>query len=153
MINLRTITTNNVDEICDLKADRNLVVNNEGSLADAFAYWTEYGKSPIVCGIYDDETPVGFTMVSYYEDDDRDNDGVPYYFLWRMMIDENHQNKGYGREAMKLIIEKVKMLPMGQSNAFYTSTNGVGALKLYESVGFVRTEVERYGEVELRFAL
>jgi len=153
MINLKPITTKNVDEISELKADRSLVVNNEGSLADAFAYWAEYGKPPIVYGIYNDETPVGFIMVSYYEDDDRGNKGIPYYFLWRMMIDENHQNKGYGREAMKLIIEEVKTLPKGESNAFYTSTNGEAALKLYESSGFERTGVLRYGEVELRLTL
>jgi len=153
MINLKPITTKNVDEISELKADRSLVVHNEGSLADAFAYWTEYGRSPIVYGIYSDGTPVGFVMVAYFEDDDRDNDGIPYYFLWRMMIDENHQNKGYGREAMKLIIEKVKTFPNGESNAFYTSTNGEAALKVYEGVGFERTGVMRYGEIELRLAL
>jgi len=153
VINLRTITTKNVDEVCELKADRSLVVNNEGSLAEAFAYWAEYGKPPMVYGIYNDEIPVGFVMVSYYEDDDRDNEGIPYYFLWRMMIDENHQGKGYGKEAMKLIIEKVKTLPMGQSNAFYTSTNGSAALKLYEGLGFERTGAIRYGEIELKYAL
>ena len=153
MINLQPITSKNDDEICKLKADKNLVRHNEGSLADAYIYWAEHGNSPIVYGIYDNETPVGFVMVAYFEDDDRDNEGIPYYFLWRMMIDENHQNKGNGREAMKLIIEEVKTFPKGKSNAFYTSTNGVAALKLYEGSGFVMTGEIRYGEVELRFAL
>ena len=153
MINLKLITSKNIDEICELKADRSLVVNNEGSLAEAYAYWVEYGDSPLVYGIYDDEAPVGFLMVAYFEDNDYDNKNIPYYFLWRMMIDGNHQNKGYGREAMKLIIEKVKTLPNGESNAFYTSTNGEAALKVYEGVGFERTGVMRYGEIELRLAL
>ena len=123
MINLKPITSKHVDEICELKADRAFVLHNEGSLADAFAYWVEHGKPPIVYGIYNNETPVGFVMVAYFEDDDRDNNGIPYYFLWRLMIDENHQNKGYGRESMKLIIEEVKKFPLGKSNAFYTSTH------------------------------
>ena len=62
MINLKPITSKNDDEICGLKADRALVRHNEGSLADAFVYWVEYGKSPIVYGIYNEETPVGFVM-------------------------------------------------------------------------------------------
>ena len=102
--------------------------------------------------IYDDEAPVGFVMVAYFDDDDRDNNAVPYYFLWRLMIDEGHQNKGYGREVMKLIIDEVKTMPKGESNAFFTSTNGPAAMKLYESLGFVGT-VERFGETELKFEL
>ena len=47
MINLRTITTENVDAVCELKADRNLVADNASSLADAFAYWTEVGDAPL----------------------------------------------------------------------------------------------------------
>jgi len=154
MINLKPITSKNDDEICRLKADKSLVRHNEGSLADAFVYTVEYGNTPIVYGIYNDETPVGFVMVAYFEDDDRDNSGIPYYFLWRLMIDEQHQNKGYGREAMKLIIEEVKTLPKGSSNAFYTSTHGAAALKLYEGLGFTRTRRESPGEeVELRIEL
>ena len=153
MINLKPITSKNIDEICDLKADRALVVNNEGSLAEAYAYWVEFGNAPIAYGIYDDETPVGFLMVAYFEDDDYDNKNVPYYFLWRMMIDENHQNKGYGREAMKLIIDEVRTFPKGESNAFYTSTCGEAALKLYESCGFKRTGQLNGKEDVLRLAL
>ena len=154
MINLKKITTANVDEIVALKADKKLVYHNEGSLADSFAYWTEYGYPPIVYGIYNDEMPVGFVMVAYFEDDDRDNNAIPYYFLWRLMIDEKHQNKGYGHEAMKLIIEEVKTLPNGYANAFYTSTHGENALKLYESLGFARTNREKLGEeIELRMEL
>jgi len=153
MINLKPITSKNIDVICELKADRSLVVNNEGSLAEAYAYWVEYGEAPIVYGIYDNETPVGFLMVAYFKDDDYDNKNVPYYFLWRMMIDENHQNKGYGREAMKLIIEEVKTFPKGKSNAFYTSTRGEAALKLYEGVGFKRTGQINGQEAVLRLVL
>jgi len=153
MVNLKPITSKNDDEICGLKADRNLVRHNEGSLADAFVYTIEYGTTPIVYGIYNDEIPVGFVMVAYFEEDDRDNEGIPYYFLWRMMIDEKHQNKGYGREAMKLIIEEVKTFPKGKSNAFYTSTHGAAALKLYKSLGFKVTKEVPGEEIELRLAL
>jgi len=153
MINLKPITSKNADEICNLKADRNLVADNTGSLADAYTYWVDYNSPPIVYGIYDDENPVGFMMVAYFKDDDYDDSGIPYYFLWRMMIDENHQNKGYGQEAMRLIIKEVKALPRGEAAAFYTSTRGEAALKLYASCGFEKTGQLNGREEVLRLAL
>ena len=154
MINLKPVTSKNDDEICNLKADSKLVRHNEGSLADAFVYTTEYGQTPMAYGIYHDETPVGFVMVAYFTEDDRGNHGIPYYFLWRLMIDEKHQGKGYGREAMQLVIDEVKTLPKGYANAFYTSTHGAAALRLYEGLGFKRTGQEAEGEeIELRLAL
>lgn len=93
---------------------------------------------------------MGFAMVDYIgdpavanADDDIDNNGKPYYYLWRLMIDDAHQNKGYGRKAMELIINEVKVLPRGGADAFYTSVvmeevNPVGA-NFYLSLGFVKT--------------
>ena len=154
MINLKPITLKNVDDIIALKADRKLVLHNEGSIADAFAYWVERGYPPIIYGIYNAEQPVGFVKVTYWQDDDRDNNNIPYYFLHRLMIDENHQGKGYAYDAMKLVVEEVKTLPNGSANAFFTSTHGEHATRLYEKLGFVRTYREKEGEeVELKLAL
>ena len=43
--------------------------------------------------VYADEEPVGFVMV--HEDPDE-----PEYFLWRLMIDEEHQGNGFGRRVL-----------------------------------------------------
>jgi len=149
MITLQPITQKNAYAIMRLKADENLVANNTKSMAEAFAYWMDKGTPPIVRAIYHEETPVGFVMVDYdaatsFDDaDEINNHGAPYYYLWRLMIDENHQNKGYGRAAMSLVINEVKTLPLGAANAFYTSVvmeevNPVGA-NFYLSLGFEKT--------------
>ena len=154
MVTLRKITLQNVDDIIALKADRKLVLHNEGSLADAFAYWSERGYPPLVYGIYSGEVPVGFVKVTYWQDDDRDNANIPYYFLHRLMVDEQAQGKGYGYDAMKLVIAEVKKQPTGYANAFFTSTHGENATKLYEKLGFKRTYREADGEeLELRYDL
>ena len=36
---------------------------------------------------------------------------VPDYYLWRFMIDADHQGKGFGAHAMELVIEHVKTRP------------------------------------------
>ena len=150
MITLRPITRKNEDDIMLMKADPKLVAPNMVSMAQAFAYTMDNGKPPIVHAIYHEETPVGFVMVDYLdaaasiEDaDEINNNGEPYYYLWRLMIDEKYQNKGYGRAAMALVIDEVKTLPLGEAKAFYTSVvmedvNPVGA-NFYLSLGFKKT--------------
>ncbi|MDE6621419.1 MAG: GNAT family N-acetyltransferase [Lachnospiraceae bacterium] len=41
---------------------------------------------------------VGFIMLGYYEVEG-------YYTLWKFMIDEKYQNKGYGKRALRLGID------------------------------------------------
>lgn len=63
------------------------------------------------------------------------------YNLWRLMIDENHQKKGYGREAIRLALEFVKTFPCGKAEycwLSYEPENEV-ARRLYASFGFMET--------------
>ncbi len=53
--------------------------------------------------IYADETPVGFIMLSVLPE-------KPEYVLWRFLIGEAHQGRGWGTAAMKLVIEHVRAL-------------------------------------------
>jgi diamine N-acetyltransferase len=34
-----------------------------------------------------------------------------FYYFWRLMIDKNHQGKGYGKQAVAKILEEVKTEP------------------------------------------
>lgn len=97
------------------------------SLAEANFYDSAWFRA-----IYADETAVGFVML-----DDRPEE-VRYY-LWRFMIDERYQGMGFGREAMKLVIEHVKTRP--GATELLTSVMQVdgGAQGFYESLGFVTT--------------
>ena len=57
---------------------------------------------PFPFAIYADERPVGFVMITYritgYELPTIADDS---YCILRLMIDQQFQNRGYGREAMK----------------------------------------------------
>jgi diamine N-acetyltransferase len=48
--------------------------------------------------IYHDEVMVGFLMYGIDPDDDN-------YWVYRLMVDREFQRKGYGKGAMKLLLE------------------------------------------------
>ena len=82
--------------------------------------------------IYAGDTPVGFLMTS--EAPDRGD-----YFLWRLMIDARFQGNGYGEQAVKLLIERIRRTP--DAKCLVTShLKGDGdAGGLYEKLGFSYT--------------
>ena len=73
--------------------------------------------------------------------------------LWRFMIDADHQGCGYGRDALRLIIEHVRRLP--HVNTFYTSfVPGEGSPEgFYRKLGFVPTGRVEDGEEILKLDL
>ena len=145
MITLKEITTDNIDDVLALKVrddQKGFVVSNAESLAKAYVY----SKTAYPFAVYDDETLVGFIMMGYYALKE-------YYTLWEFMIDEKYQNKGYGREALKLGINFVK--EKFNPDSIYTGVapgNSV-AKGLYESVGFAATGFAELGMEEMKLSL
>jgi len=45
---------------------------------------------------------------------------LPCYYIWRILIDKNHQGKGYGKQAIAKIIEEIKTMPHGKADRVYT---------------------------------
>ncbi len=107
----------------------------------AYAYATvAEGKFAEVFGIYDGDEAVGFAMIGH---NSYSYEGAPEackhsYDLWRLMIDEECQGQGYGRDALKLLIDYMLTFPDGEEDMLttsYTKGNDV-AKNLYMSVGF-----------------
>jgi diamine N-acetyltransferase len=129
------------------------VASVEQSFADAVEhpeacarYWT----------VYDGEQAVGFVMIS---DDipretlEADPTLVGPYFLWRLLIDERHQRRGYGTAALDALVAYVRGRPNG--DALLTSAGqGQGSPQpFYERYGFVPTGQVLEHEVVLRLDL
>ena len=153
MITLQPITSRTGFAVCQMKADPTLVASNIQSLAEAFAYYSEHKQMPIAYAVCHNGISVGFIMALYNPPTEFapfiDNKGEPYYYLWRNMIDEKHQNKGYGRAAMELLIAEAKAGKYGEANAFYTGSAPESPVtaKFYGSFGFVNTgEIDRDGD-------
>jgi diamine N-acetyltransferase len=143
-ITLKTITSDNWRECIKLNVGDNqkqFVASNMYSLAES-AFEPDDKLIPL--GIYDGENMVGFLMY-----------GCPTYenSTWeicRLMIDKNHQKKGYGRAAMEAAIERISNEP--DCDAIYTSyePNNEVAAKLYADLGFLDTGQMLEGEVLVR---
>jgi RimJ/RimL family protein N-acetyltransferase len=72
------------------------------SVTESLREWVEEpGGRGIYRAIYADETPVGFVMIS----DDVDGPGYIPQFLWKLLIDERHQRRGYGTATLDLVAD------------------------------------------------
>jgi diamine N-acetyltransferase len=100
--------------------------------------------------IYEDETPVGFVMIS-------DEVGSPEYiahYVWKLLIDERYQRRGFGTATLDLIVAYFRGRPAVE--VLWTSAGqGDGSpTTFYERYGFERTgEIVFDNEVLLRLKL
>ena len=75
-------------------------------------------------------------------------------WLYHLFIDERHQGRGYGREALATLISQVKSLqPLRQSLLLTVHPENSLAQRLYTTMGFAPTGDERGGEPVYRLAL
>ena len=143
-VTLREITADTVRAICKLETapgqDR-FVAPNAVSIAQA-----HFEPKAWFRAIYAGDEPVGFVML--YDDPDEAR-----YYLWRLMLADGSQRKGYGRRAMEQVIEYVRTRP----NAEYLYTSYVplpgGPGDFYHKLGFEDTGDVDEGEVVCRLAL
>ncbi|EKQ68254.1 acetyltransferase, ribosomal protein N-acetylase [Leptolyngbyaceae cyanobacterium JSC-12] len=141
-VTLREITKENLRDILRLKVAPNqeqFVAPNAVSIAEAhFAPEVAWFRA-----IYAGDVPVGFLML---EDDVVQRQ----YFLWRFMIDERYQGRGYGRKALELFFEHVRTRP----GATVVDTSCVpaegGPGPFYEKMGFVYTGEKEGDELCMR---
>jgi len=142
----KEISAENYHECIKLKVFPNqedFVASNSFSLLEA-----HYEGNCYPLGIYVDGVMVGFLMYSH------NLAGTEYpidsWWMQRLMIDHQHQRKGYGKEAINKLLDFIKA--QGFCNEFYTSAEpaNAGAIMLYEKLGFVRTGEIVEGEIVLK---
>ena len=146
MIHLERINGKNVWDVLKLHVrddQKSFVAPNETSLVEAYIALTNNGHA-FPFAICDDDGPVGFCMIGYGTDDDWEDApsiAAGNYNLWRFMIDESEQGKGYGRIAMQKALEFIATEPCGPAEycwLSYEPENKV-AKSLYSSFGFAET--------------
>ena len=146
MIRLEKVNAKNVWELLKLTVadeQKSFVAGNDVSIIEAYTTITANGHA-FPFGIYDGEKPVGFLMIGFDVDDywdDAPEIANGNYFLWRLMIDEEYQGKGYGKEAVRLAMEYINTLPCGAAEYCWLSyePENETARKLYRSFGFAET--------------
>ena len=143
-VSLRTITRANFRSLMRLsvgESQQNFVADNRASVAEAYV---EESFQPF--GIYHGDEPVGFTMYGYDDESGR-------WWIIRLMLDERHQAKGYGRAAMLLLIDLMRSRHrMAEMYTSHVRDNEVAG-RLYRQLGFTDTGQSGEGEVLLRLSL
>ncbi len=147
MITLKEITEENFIDAFNLKlgeGQEEYVSHPVRSLAQAYVYREQCQP---FC-IYHEDEMVGYVMVIYDHD-------VPEYDIWHMMIDASGQGKGYGKAALRLVMDYIKTKPFGSSDrvALTCNKDNSAALELYRKMGFEETGVEDEDEIELSMSI
>ncbi len=146
MLHLVEIDRYNYLSVLDLSVSaeqKSFVASNQYSLAQAYAQ-----PECVPLALYAENRPVGFAMYGLDEDDHQ-------YWIYRLMIDQRFQGVGYGREAMHLLIDRIRGLSDEEHNRVYISFEPENeiAKSLYVSLGFVPDGRVLYGEVVYVLAL
>ena len=125
-ISLEDVTSANYEDVCDLdvtKAQQDYVASNMWSLVES-----HYNVGHTCKAIYQNNKPVGFFMWV--------QETPTKVSIWRFMVDEHHQNKGIGRQALTMAIAEIKTTSkLEQIEICYNPKNPV-AKDFYSSFGF-----------------
>ncbi|MBD7969222.1 GNAT family N-acetyltransferase [Paenibacillus gallinarum] len=143
MIQLKQIGKENIDECLALKVRKNQK-DWVRSVSYALSLAYVHGEAAVPFAIYDDDKIIGFVML-------RNNRECNNFLLWQFMIDERFQSKGYGKAALKSVIEWIKSTTnCHEIVVSYYKGNEVAG-KLYRDFGFkeMNDNVNEYKEIDL----
>lgn len=133
MLHLKTISKDNWWKAISLRVREdqvNFVASNVYSLAQLNFLENFHAK-----GIYLGDEMIGFTLYGIDEEDQE-------YWIYRMMIDQKHQGKGYGKEVVQRVIDDIRKMKEDRHLSItlsYEPTNE-HAKRIYEKMGFQEVE-------------
>ncbi len=140
-IRLEKVSIDNFEKVLSIQIDegqKEFVSSPVYALAQAYVYY----KTAYPFAIYNDDMMVGFIMFGFYESKNQ-------YTLWKFLIDNQYQNKGYGKEALLKGIQYAK--ERFRCTELYTGVaieNQI-AEHLYEKIGFKKTGIIENGMIEM----
>jgi len=146
------ITRENFEDVVRLsvsEAQRKLVSSNVMTLAEA-----PFEPGSVVWGLQADDTLVGLmAMIDLSKavdlDPEDDRNGA---YLWRLMIAEGHQGKGYGRQAIEFAFDQARV--WGSTTLYcHVGQEDGNALPLYQQFGLEPTGRIDDGELLLSVPL
>jgi diamine N-acetyltransferase len=143
-VSLREVTGDTVWVVCNLRVSKEqeqFVAPNAFSIAQA-----HFSPEAWFRAIYADEVPVGFVMLKQVPEKGS-------YYLWRFMVDERYQKKGYGRRALQLVIEHVRSMPHADELTLSYHKGDGCPQPFYEKLGFRDTGGMISSEYEMKLTL
>ena len=142
MITLAPITRDNFKAVLAMELEegqKGFVQTNEYSIAQSYVY-PEF-RPMAICR---DGVPVGFLLWCIDTDEDE-------YWIYRLMLDKEHQHKGYGTAALRALVEQLQADPRRRRLYISAFPDNAAALAAYRKFGFVDDGREINGETVLRY--
>ncbi|HJE20429.1 MAG TPA: GNAT family N-acetyltransferase [Aliicoccus persicus] len=141
MIQFRTIDEDNFYDVIGMELENDdFVASNVYSLAEA---WLSKGDM-MPYAIYNEETLVGFIMLEKnYKDG-----GLG---ILRMMIAEEHQNKGFGSKCIEHVLQNPEYREAYDFSYIYLVPENERANFVYKRAGFYDTGEIEEGELVFRY--
>lgn len=130
-VTLQAVTPDDVRSVCELRvaaSQERFVTSAAVSLAEAYVYPPAWCRAVYAVA----DGLVGFVMLHDTEDE-------PGYMLWRLLIDERYQGRGYGREAVRQVINYVETRPAALELKVGARRGEGSPRPFYQSLGFVIT--------------
>jgi len=144
MISFRELSTQNISACLQLDAGserKDFVANSF-----AIAWLHRHCAKPLIIYNNDNDEPVGFVLLIV-------NDALKVCNISRLMIDTNHQRKGYAKATLHAIFDYTRQnLACDLVRLTYAPDN-IAAKKLYESVGFTANGEVDGNEIVMTFEL
>jgi diamine N-acetyltransferase len=139
-ISLKEVTKDNWVQCVKLKLapeQECFVAPNADSIAES-----KFEPHYVPRAIYNNDKVVGFLMYCpEIETQEKD-----LYWLFRFMIDIEHQKQGIGKAALKIAIAEISKNNCRKINIIYSPKNSVAA-KLYANFGFEKIAIDEDGEI------
>ncbi|UNK16946.1 GNAT family N-acetyltransferase [Paenibacillus sp. N3/727] len=143
MISLREIDRSNWEECIHLRVreeQERFMASNLYSIAEV-----QFLPGFMTRAVFLDNKTIGFLMFGIDPDDQN-------YWIYRFMIDDQFQGKGYGKAAMNLLIQQIEEAD-NRTEVIMIGYNpdNEGARRLYKSVGFEEMGLAPWGEELARY--
>ncbi len=153
-VSLREITDVNRAEVerLSVTADqRSYVTSVSQSLVDAAE---NPNARPWYWAVYSGEALVGFVMIADGGPDES-TEYVGTYFLWRLLIDQRWQRRGFGRATLDLVVDYIRTRPDARTLLTSVAPGSEGSpMGFYLGYGFTLTgQAQEDGEALLALPL
>jgi diamine N-acetyltransferase len=138
VITLAPITAENRPDVLALEVaagQEDFLATNAESLKEAKSDRDARPRAVIADG-----RVVGFLMYDAPRGDDE-------ALIYRFMIDHREQGKGYGKAALRILLDEIRALGYVRTVFVLYMPENDGARRLYHSVGFVDKELDEDGEM------
>jgi len=154
-VTLEEITDENREAVLALRVapgQEEFVSSVRESLAEAAEYPHAKPWYRAVFASSEPAGPVGFVMVSW-NCEPQPPEIIGPWFLWKLLIDERYQGRGYGTAVIRQIAELVRAEGATELLTSFVSGDS-GPAGFYQRLGFVPTgELDDSGEIIVRLGL